>query len=238
MFCILGWFFFFSLSNAVLRNAWVRRPKGAKDNVKQARSAQSRTKGPPTRSQGPDTSSFFFIEFQYFCAQEEEEDIFARKTRRLTSNTARVVNNIFLQKSLFSLSKIKFYLERSWSSQTQKTHHTKYTFHTQSCLHSLSSFKRFPVIFPSLSGMSPVLVIWQCLEPFYKSCFLARRTHWHHCTSRRKPRCGAAARPTKPQKIQNTKYQKLNQISNSLKLISWHHCWAGGVFLLNCKVWC
>ena len=216
------------------RYAWVTRPEGTTDEVK----SQAGPKGRQLEVRAP-TLLVFFIEFQYFCAQEEEEeDIFARKTRRLTSNTARVVNNIFLQKSLFSLSKIKFYLERSWSSQTQKTHHTKYTFHTQSCLHSLSSFKRFPVIFPSLSGMSPVLVIWQCLEPFYKSCFLARRTHWHHCTSRRKPRCGAAARPTKPQKIQNTKYQKLNQISNSLKLIPWHHCLAGGVFLLNCKVWC
>ena len=74
--------------------------------------------------------------------EEEEKDIFARKTRRLTSNATRVANNIFLHKSSFSLNKIKFDLERSLMIISGPRRPTKphITSSFQSCLHILSSF--------------------------------------------------------------------------------------------------
>ena len=46
-----------ALSNQYCTVAWVtrpKRPKGVKDEVKQARRAQSRPKGPPARSRAPE----------------------------------------------------------------------------------------------------------------------------------------------------------------------------------------
>ena len=100
-------------------------------------------------------------------------------------------------------------------------------------------FQVFPFIF--LSKMWPVLVIWQCLESFYKSCFLATRSHWHHCGESEKTTVWwRDASPTKPHKKYESGH-KVFEIKSHFKIIETNVIveagkQAGG--LLNPKVLC
>ena len=93
----------------------------------------------------------------------------------------------------------------------------------QSCLYSLSSLKCLSWYFHFWLGCRALaLVIWQCLESFYKSCFLATRTHWHHCGESEKSRVWYTTVPPVPQnhnkyKACSLRIKELSQISNSMK---------------------